>query len=74
MARMTARDIFTSLSGCDGWREESKKVRWAASRYYAGVDSADELYRLTERVPVTRNFTLDPPLTVEQVRMIIRLR
>ena len=72
--RMTAREIYASLSGCNGWREQSRKVRWCASRYYAGVDSADELYRLCQRMPVSGEGTLPGLLTVADVKEIIRLR
>jgi hypothetical protein len=57
---MRAYAIFRSLS-CEKswWGTQSRKVRWLAARYYAGVDTVDELLEL-----------LNPIL----VREVIRLR
>lgn len=72
---MTAYEIFKCLSlGYGQWAAESRRVRWAAARYYAGVDSLDDLRAMATRRPF-RGDQLDwPILSNEQVAMIRDLR
>ena len=71
---MTVREIVTALRMQEFWAGCSKKMVWLAARYYAGVDSLADLRRCAERVPISRDFTLDPVLTREEVATIIMLR
>lgn len=69
-AGLTANSIFRSLSTTPGWATCSRKVRWLAARYYAGVDSVDELRRCAEKGPGDYR----PLLTVDEVATIILWR
>lgn len=81
---MNVREIFKSLSSTPWWSECSRFMRMAAARYYAGVDSVEDLRNFTTPSPVCSNrdmwgdpaedFCLPPPLTPSQVDEIIRLR
>ena len=72
---MKAAEIYRSLSTEPSfWAAQPNKVRWLASRYYAGVDSVTQLWAATKPIPVSRDFNLNPVLTEDVVREIIRLR
>ena len=80
MARMMVGEIFRALSQESFWAGCSVKMRLLASRYYAGVDSLNDLRACAQRRPVMtsrytgEDFTLPPQLTTEEVATIIRLR
>ena len=44
---MTAGEIYRELSKFGFWAAQSRKMRWIAARYYAGVESLDELTATT---------------------------
>jgi hypothetical protein len=72
---MTAYEIFKTLSQVGGWAEETPRVRWLAARYYANVESLEQLRKHAEPVIIRDEFRTCPPLlTAAQVRMIIMLR
>lgn len=77
---MNVREIFTSLSNTPGWSTCSRFMRMAAARYYAGVDSVEDLRNFTTPFLVYTDrwgrgdVYLSAPLTTEQVNEIIRLR
>jgi hypothetical protein len=76
---MNVREIFTSLTNTPWWSEQPRFMRMAAARYYAGVDSIEDLRNFTTpSIVYTDNYGnerwLSAPLTTEQVDEIIRLR
>lgn len=71
---MKARDIYKSLSSERYWSQKSERVRWWASRYYAGIETLEQLYAAAKPRPVTGSFVMNPELTEEEVREIISLR
>jgi hypothetical protein len=71
---MTVRAMVAELRKEPFWAGCSDRMVWLACRYYAGIDSLDDLRRCARRVPISGDFTLAPTLTVEQVETIIRLR
>lgn len=71
---MRAYDIYLTLTSEPFWASLSRRVRWAASRYYAGVDSLNQLRALASRQPYDDERCLPPTLSEEQVALIVRLR
>ena len=72
---MKLREMIESLrSEQSFWAKQSDYMVWCAARYYIGIDDIATLEQQAQPVPVTSDFTLDPPLAYGQVREIIRLR
>jgi len=71
---MKARNIYRNLSNEPYWAKKSDRMRWWASRYYAGIESLEQLYAAAKPRPVADSFVMAPELTEEEVREIIRLR
>jgi hypothetical protein len=76
---MKANEIYRSLSSEPHWATKSKSVRWLASRYYAGVDTLEQLWNTTKPRPVSwskynGDFVMPPELTESDVREIVQLR
>lgn len=71
---MTANALYRNLSTEPWWATQRKIVRWVAARYYAGVETADQLLLRTQPRPVTGDFFMPPELTEAEVAEIIRLR
>ncbi len=71
---MKASDLYRNLSKERWWASQRKIMRWAAARYYAGVDTLEQLWDSTKPRPVCGLYELAPELTEEEVREIIRLR
>ena len=66
---MTFTDLLTKLNST--FPDESLKVRVMAVRYYLGIETYDELMRLTRDTPIARNHWGKPFLTRKQVDKII---
>jgi hypothetical protein len=72
---MSAFETFRALrTEKSFWVKQTDRMVWLAARYYAGVDSLDDLERLAQPMPVSGNFCIDPVLTYGQVRTIVSLR
>jgi hypothetical protein len=71
---MKASEIYRALSQELHWAAKTDRVRWLASRYYAGVDTLIQLRDSAKPRPVSRDFILCPELSEEAVQEIIRLR
>lgn len=66
-------EIYRTL--CQTWREQSRKVRICAARYYAGVDSLEQLKALGEPQHIDGDYHVGPPiLTQREIDLIIRMR
>ena len=72
--KMRAYAIYTELSKERFWTTRSGRARWLAARYYSGADTLDDLQRQGRDIPISRNFSLAPMLSAEEVAEIIRLR
>lgn len=70
---MKANTLYNELSKVAHWAAQSRKVRWLAARYYAGVESLAELRSHSTPQPFG-DYTLPALLTPAQVEMIIQLR
>jgi len=71
---MKASEIYRSLSQESFWASKTDRVRWWASRYYAGVETLEQLRNATKPRPVYGDFVLCPELSEEAVQEIVRLR
>lgn len=71
---MKASDLYRNLSNEPWWAAQRKIMRWLASRYYAGVDSLEQLLACAETRPVHKDHRLAPELSREEVAEIIRWR
>ena len=76
---MTAHEIYRHLSATGWWSDQPRSMRWAAARYYAGVESRDELFLRATHKPtgVGGSFgevLIRPDITPEQAEEIIMLR
>lgn len=77
---MQAMQLARELSKESFWAGQPRKVLILAARFYAGVDSLDQLRSMAEpAVFGTNRWTgedrfLRPVLTSEQVEMIVNLR
>jgi hypothetical protein len=69
---MRAYDIYCNLSSEEWWSKQSRKVRWLAARYYAGVESLDELIGHTRKCE--SGWVRNPLLIVDEMRLIVSLR
>jgi len=69
---MNAYQYFKHLSMVPGWAAQTRKVRWLAARYYAGVDTLDQLLEMAEPQFVGRGHWRQPILTETQVDCIIQ--
>ena len=49
-------------------------VRWIAARYYAGVESLEQLRDHAKSRPVTDNHIMPPELSEDEVQEIVSLR
>lgn len=56
------------------WREQPKRVRAIAARYYIGAETAETLQLLTEPQYCVEGHTLSPLLTEDQRRHIVLMR
>ena len=70
---MSAYTIYRELSKVGHWAQLTRKVRWLAARYYAGVETYDELVSHAHAQAFDNRF-LPPLLSGSEVRMIIDLR
>ncbi len=68
---ITTGQLFLELSNCGGWREQPRRMRWAAARYYTGVDSYEDLRALAVPDDCLGDRAI---LTQAQVDEIIQLR
>ena len=71
---MKAYHIYKELSKESWWSKQSRAMRWIAARYYAGVESVDELAQRAEIQFVSPLVVLKATLTATEVETIISLR
>lgn len=71
---MKAGEIYRELMNCPGWSTKRSALRWLAARYYAGVDSLEQLRAMTRPIPCHGYHSLLPILTESEVSEIIALR
>jgi len=71
---MKAMEIYRELSKEVSWAQKPRKVRMAAARYYAGVDSVEDLQAWAEPQVIREGVMLPPVLSKDEVREIIRWR
>jgi len=69
---MNAYQYFKHLSLVPGWAAQTRKVRWLAARYYAGVDSLSQLQEMAEPQISSRGNWREPILSETQVDSIIQ--
>jgi hypothetical protein len=75
---MTAYELFRTLSGEQWWSSQSRAMRWIAARYYAGVESIEDLFERAKphifRTKYGHDYFTKPELSEDQVREMIYLR
>lgn len=72
---MKANDIYRNLTSEPSfWAKQTNRVRWYAARYYAGIDTIDQLLAAAQPTPISPSLVLPPALTEDIVREIIRSR
>ena len=71
---MKAHEIYRALSSEPSWSQKSSMVRWIAARYYAGVESLEQLRDHAKSRPVTDNHIMPPELSEDEVQEIVSLR
>ena len=77
---MKAAQLFRELSRESWWASQPRKMRWIAARYYAGVESFEELKARGESRPVLDqtprhgDYWQPAELSADQIQQIIRLR
>ena len=75
---MSAYELYRTLSGEKWWASQSRAMRWIAARFYAGVESLDELHDRAKPHIVNTYYRGDhytkPELSQSQVDEIIMLR
>jgi len=75
---MSAYELYQTLSGEKWWASQSRAMRWIAARFYAGVESLDELLDRAKPHMVSTHYGQDycskPELSQSQVDEIIMLR
>lgn len=71
---MNAMQIARELSKESFWAKQPRKVLILAARFYAGVDSLNQLRLAQFPLPCLDNYTMPPMLTDDQIRMIVDLR
>lgn len=69
---MTYTQILSALNAT--WREQPKKVRAIAARYYIGAETIESLKSLAMPQHCVEGHTLSPILTEDQVRHIVMMR
>ena len=70
----SAYSIYKTLSGESFWTGCTDRMRWIAARYYAGVETIDDLRARTQIRPIMREVIFVPELTIGEAETIVRMR
>jgi len=71
---MTAYSIYKTLSDEPYWSACTDRMRWIAARYYAGIETINDLRARTQNRPVSLFCILEPELTIGEAETIVRMR